>query len=70
MATKEDIDSSDGLLSNQNSGPSGSTARMPASGRSYLTGRLSPRSENENIDEGGYTIPPPISVDSYPASLT
>ena len=63
------MDSSDGSLSNQDSDPLGSIVRMPILGRSHLIGRLLPQSEDENIDEGGYVIPPPILVDSYPASL-
>ena len=42
---------------------------MPTLERSYLTGRLLPRLENENTDERGYTIPPSILVDSYSTSL-
>ena len=68
-ATEDDMDSSDGSSSDQDSGPPGSTARMPASRRSRPTGRSPPRSEDEDADEGGNAIPPPISVDSYPAGL-
>ena len=42
---------------------------MPTLGRSHLTGRLLPRLEDEDMDEGGYAIPLPILVDSYPAGL-
>ena len=66
---KKNTNSSDRSLSNQNSGPLGSTARMLALGRSYLTGRSLPQLENKDIDEKGYTIPSSILVNSYPASL-
>ena len=68
-ATEEDTDSSDESLSDQDSSPSGSTTRMPALGCSHPTGRLPSQLENEDTDKGGYAIPPPILVDSYPASL-
>ena len=67
--TKNDMNSSDGSSSNQNSGPPGSTARIPASRQSHPMERSPPRSEDEDVDEGGNAIPPPISVDSYPAGL-
>ena len=69
MATKKNTDSSDESLSDQNSGSLGSTVRIPALGRSYLTGRSPPRLENENTDERDYTILPSILIDSYSASL-
>lgn len=70
LATEDDTDSSDRSSSDQDSGPLGSTARIPTLGRSYPMGRSLPRSENKDMDEGGNAIPPPISVDSYPTSLT
>ena len=68
-ATEEDIDSSDESLSDQDSSPLGSTIRMPTLECSHPIERSPPQLENEDTDKRGHAIPPPILVDSYPASL-